>query len=96
MVFTRAAYNISKPQLVRDILSWMSTVNWPRRGYVRGMNVTGPDYKVAPVEIQTVHAAKGRDYLKWIRDLERQWYTVFNQKAYKDWKSYDLRSRKDI
>lgn len=46
-----------------------------------------------PQEIQNVQRARGRDYLRWMRDLENNyWYRVFNQKAYDNhWNVYSLK-----
>ena len=37
---------------------------------------------IIPQHIQEVRNAYGSDYLRGIRNLEKMWYTVFNQKAY--------------
>ena len=52
--------------------------------------------KQIPAEIQAVHNSKWNDYLKWMRNLEKMWYKVFNQKATKDGVTYDLRSWKNV
>lgn len=46
-----------------------------------------------PQEIQNVQRARGRDYLRWMKDLENNyWYRVFNQKAYDNhWNVYSLK-----
>ena len=87
----------NKSTVVRDMKAGMSTVNWPHAGYITDINQQWPwTGWVAPVETQTVHAAKNGAYLRWMKDLEKMWYKVFTQKAYKDWKVYDLRSWKNI
>lgn len=43
-----------------------------------------------PPEVQAVQRARWNNYLRWMRELENMWYTVFNQKAYKDGMSWDL------
>lgn len=78
-----------------QISVWVWTTAWFNP--IQPIQTTQPTYTTistpnlaTPLEIQAVQRARWNDYLRWMRDLENMWYTVFNQKAYKNGRSRDL------